>query len=124
MIDSKVLLADLKRELSALESDLTERAEDVSTPWGAELRDEYERAKNRDRTGLSWIDWRNGEVAQAAVAWIIATVFIRFCEDNGLLLGAKRDSRFLAQPWIAAPGDGLERAVENESAYYTAAPTM
>lgn len=124
MIDSKALLADLKRELSALEADLTERAEDASTPWGAELRDEYERAKNRDRTGLSWIDWRNGEVAQAAVAWIIATVFIRFCEDNGLLLGAKRDSRFLAQPWIAAPGDGLERAVENESAYYTAAPTM
>lgn len=124
MIDSKALLADLKRELSALEADLTERAEDTSTPWGAELRDDYERAKNRDRTGLSWIDWRNGEVAQAAVAWIIASVFIRFCEDNGLLLGAKRDGRALPQPWIAAPGDGLERAVENESAFYTAAPTM
>lgn len=124
MIDSKALLADLKRELSALEADLTERAEDTSTPWGAELREEYERAKNRDRTGRSWIDWRNGEVAQAAVAWIIASVFIRFCEDNGLLLGAKQDGRALPQPWIAAPGDGLERAVENETAFYTATPTM
>ncbi|WP_449279176.1 BREX-2 system adenine-specific DNA-methyltransferase PglX [Leucobacter sp. GX0328] len=124
MIDSKALLADLKRELSALEADLTERAEDTSTPWGAELREDYERAKNHDRTGRSWIDWRNGEVAQAAVAWIIASVFIRFCEDNGLLLGAKRDGRALPQPWIAAPGDGLERAVENETAYYTATPTM
>lgn len=124
MIDSKALLADLKRELSALEADLTERAEDTTTPWGAELREDYERAKNRDRTGLSWIDWRNGEVAQAAVAWIIASVFIRFCEDNGLLLGAKRDGRALPQPWIAAPGDGLERAVENETAFYTATPTM
>ncbi|GAA2535807.1 BREX-2 system adenine-specific DNA-methyltransferase PglX [Microbacterium mitrae] len=124
MIDSKSLLSDLKRELSALEEDLTVLAENSGAPWGAELREEYDRAKDRDRTGLSWIDWRNGEVAQAAVAWIIATVFIRFCEDNRLLSGAKRDGRVLPQPWIAAPGDGLERAVENESAFYTATPTM
>lgn len=124
MIESKALLSDLKKELSALEADLTERAEDPSTDWGSQLREDYDRAKNRDRTGLSWIDWRGGEVSQAAVAWIIAAVFIRFCEDNGLLSGAKRDGKLLAQPWIAAPGDGLERAVENESAFYTAAPTM
>lgn len=124
MIESKALLSDLKKELSALEADLTERAEDPSTDWGALLRADYERAKNRDRTGLSWIDWRGGEVSQAAVAWIIAAVFIRFCEDNGLLSGAKRDGKLIAQPWIAAPGDGLERAVENESAFYTASPTM
>lgn len=124
MIESKALLSDLKKELSALEVDLTERAEDPSTDWGAQLREDYERAKNRDRTGLSWIDWRGGEVSQAAVAWIIAAVFIRFCEDNSLLSGAKRDGKLIAQPWIAAPGDGLERAVENESAFYTASPTM
>ncbi|WP_167349067.1 BREX-2 system adenine-specific DNA-methyltransferase PglX [Pseudoclavibacter helvolus] len=124
MIESKALLSDLKKELSALEADLTERAEDPSTDWGSQLREDYERAKNHDRTGLSWIDWRGGEVSQAAVAWIIAAVFIRFCEDNGLISGAKRDGKLLAQPWIAAPGDGLERAVENESAFYTAAPTM
>lgn len=124
MIESKALLSDLKKELSSLEADLTERAEDPSTDWGAQLREDYDRAKKRDRTGLSWIDWRGGEVSQAAVAWIIAAVFIRFCEDNGLLSGAKRDGKLIAQPWIAAPGDGLERAVENESAFYTAAPTM
>lgn len=124
MIESKALLSDLKKELSALEADLTERAEDPSTDWGSQLREDYERAKNRNRTGLSWIDWRGGEVSAAAVAWIIAAVFIRFCEDNDLISGAKRDGKLIAQPWIAAPGDGLERAVENESAFYTAAPTM
>ena len=124
MIDSAALLADLKRELKTLEADLRVRAEDSESVWGARLRDEYQRAQARERTGLAWIDWRDGEVAQAGVAWIIATVFIRFCEDNGLLVGATNGGRPVAQPWIAAPGDGLERAVENEAAFYAAAPTM
>ncbi|CAN3700452.1 hypothetical protein MMX123_00437 [Microbacterium sp. MM2322] len=124
MIDSAALLADLKRELKTLEADLRVRAEDVDSVWGARLRDEYQRAQARERTGLAWIDWRDGEVAQAGVAWIIATVFIRFCEDNGLLVGATNGGRPMAQPWIAAPGDGLERAVENEATFYAGAPTM
>jgi len=123
VIDSPLLLADLKRELKALESDLRARAEDASNPWGKRLRDEYDAAKRRERTGLAWIDWRDGEVSQAAVAWIIASVFIRFAEDNGLLAGAQRDARPVALPWIAAPGDGLERAVESEQAFYAASPT-
>ncbi|MDF2916038.1 MAG: hypothetical protein K0S70_255 [Microbacterium sp.] len=124
MIDSAALLDDLKRELKTLEADLRVRAEDRNSLWGARLRDEYQRAQAKERTGLSWIDWRNGEVAQAGVAWIIATVFVRFSEDNGLLIGATKDGRAVAQPWIAAPGDGLERAVENEAAFYAATPTM
>lgn len=124
MIDSAALLADLKRELKTLEADLRVRAEDHESPWGARLREEYERAQARERTGLAWIDWRDGQVAQAGVAWIIATVFIRFCEDNGLLAGATQGGRLVSQPWIAGTGDGLERAVENEAAFYAAAPTM
>ncbi|GAA4742177.1 BREX-2 system adenine-specific DNA-methyltransferase PglX [Amnibacterium soli] len=123
MIDSALLLADLKRELKSLEADLRVRAEDDADPWGARLRDEYETAKRRERTGLAWIEWRDGEVSQAAVAWILASVFIRFAEDNGLLEGAQRDGRPVALPWIAAPGEGIERAVENEQAYYAATPT-
>lgn len=124
MIDSAPLLADLKRELRALEADLRTRAEDESSEWGARLREEHRKAQARERTGLAWIEWRDGEVSQAAVAWIIATVFIRFAEDNRLLAGATLDGRPIALPWIAAPGDGLDRAVENESAFYAASPTM
>ncbi|MBN8207046.1 BREX-2 system adenine-specific DNA-methyltransferase PglX [Microbacterium esteraromaticum] len=123
MTDSAQLLIDLKRELKALEADLRVRAEDASSSWGASLREEYQQAHEHERTGRDWIGWRDGEVAQAGVAWIIACVFIRFCEDNGLLLGARKNGRVVAQPWIAAPGDGLERAVENEAAFYAAAPT-
>jgi len=124
MIDSAALLADLKRELRSLESDLRTRAEDESNPWGARLREEHRRAQARERTGMPWISWRDGEVSQAAVTWIIATVFIRFAEDNNLLNGAKRDGKPVPLPWIAAPGDGLDRAIENEVAFYATAPTM
>ncbi|PPH05308.1 hypothetical protein C5C44_04260 [Rathayibacter sp. AY1F6] len=124
MIDSALLLADLKRQLRLLEADLRARADDVDNPWGARLREEHDTATRRERTGLAWIAWRDGEIAQAAVSWILASVFIRFAEDNGLLADAQRNDRPIAQPWFAAPGEGLDRAVENEAAFYAASPTM
>ncbi|MDT0208996.1 BREX-2 system adenine-specific DNA-methyltransferase PglX [Curtobacterium sp. BRD11] len=123
MINSAALLADLQRQLKLLQADLTLRAEDVAEPWGTRLRDEYRRASAQERTGQSWVDWRDGEVAQAAVAWILACVFIRFAEDNGLLAGASRNGKPVSLPWLAGPDDGLDRAVENESAFYAATPT-
>lgn len=123
MIASAALLADLKRQLKILQDDLRASAEDQSSAWGAQLREEYRRAQARERTGLSWIEWREGEVAQAAVAWILACVFVRFAEDNGLLAGATRDGASVPMPWLAGPGDGLERAVENEAAFYAKSPT-
>ncbi|MGK0716484.1 BREX-2 system adenine-specific DNA-methyltransferase PglX [Leucobacter sp. W1153] len=123
MIDSALLLSDLKRELKVIEADLRVRAENANDRWGVRLREEHAQAQRRDRTGLAWIAWRDGEVSQAAVAWIIATVFIRFAEDNDLLRGAKKSGQPVPLPWIAAPGDGLERAVENEQAFYALTPT-
>lgn len=123
MIDSAQLLADLKGQLKLLEADLTARADDVTNEWGAALRTEHANAKARERTGLPWIDWRNGQIAQAAVAWILATVFIRFAEDNDLLEGVAVDGARVALPWFAGPGDRLERAVEHQSAYFTTNPT-
>ncbi|KQS08324.1 hypothetical protein ASG04_14560 [Curtobacterium sp. Leaf183] len=123
MIDSAALLADLQRQLKLLQTDLTLRAEDEADAWGTRLRDEHRRASARERTGKSWIDWRDGEVAQAAVTWILACVFIRFAEDNDLLAGAKRDGTQVSLPWLAGPDDGLDRAVENEAAFYAATPT-
>ncbi|WP_219813883.1 BREX-2 system adenine-specific DNA-methyltransferase PglX [Rathayibacter sp. AY1D1] len=124
MIDSALLLADLKLQLKLLDADLRTRADDADNPWGARLREEHGTATRRERTGIAWIAWRDGEVAQAAVSWILASVFIRFAEDNGLLAGAQRNDRPIAQPWFAAPGEGLDRAVENEAAFYAASPTM
>lgn len=125
MISSSDLLADLKRQLAALERDLRSQSEDADVPWAAQLRAEHTRATERERTALTWSQWRDGEVSQAAVAWIIASTFVRFCEDNHLLDGHHGvDARFGSSPvWIAGPvdshgNDRTARAVENQQAHY------
>lgn len=123
MINSSALLADLKGQLKHLQADLKQRAEDSSNSWGARLKEEYAEALRRERTGWSWVDWRDNEVDQAAVAWIISTTFLRFCEDNDLLAGAKIDGLPTAVGWIAGPGDRVQRAEENLTAYFRDNPT-
>lgn len=123
MIDSSALLADLKGQLKLLQADLKQRAEDSSNAWGARLKEEYAEALRRERTGWSWVDWRDNEVDQAAVAWIVSTTFLRFCEDNDLLAGAKIDGLPTAVGWIAGPGDRVQRAEENLTAYFRDNPT-
>lgn len=118
MITSSALLADLKAQLRVLQADLKERADDPTTEWGAALQREHAEALRRERTGLSWTAWRDNEVDQAAVAWIVATTFVRFCEDNDLLAGATLDGLPVPVGWIAGPGDRAARARENQTAYF------
>ena len=79
------LTADLRKQVTAAEADLRARSERADLPWAVALRAEYDAAFAAGRTGLSWSEWRDGEIAQAAVAWVLATVFVRFCEDNDLV---------------------------------------
>jgi len=97
------LITDLQRMLKLVEEDLRTRTEDTS--WGRSLQAEYQAAFERGRTGLTWTEWREGEVAQVAVAWVLATVFVRFCEDNHLLDGV----------WIAGSGDRRRIALDDEA---------
>ena len=123
MIDSSALLTDLKVQLKLLQADLKQRAEDPASSWGARLKEEYAEAFRRERTGWSWVEWRDNEVDQAAVAWIVATTFLRFCEDNDLLAGAKIEGLPTAVGWIGGPGDRVQRAEENLTAYFREHPT-
>lgn len=123
MIVSSALLADLKGQLRILQTDLKERAEDPTNSWGVRLKEEYAEALGRERTGWSWVNWRDNEVDQAAVAWIVSSTFLRFCEDNDLLAGAKIDGLPTAIGWIAGPGDRVHRAEENLTAYFRENPT-
>jgi hypothetical protein len=107
------LVRDLQRRVRVLEGDLRASSDDPASLWGASLRREHARAVSRGRTGLSWSVWRDGEVAQAAVAWVLATVFVRFCEDNDLIGGV----------WLSGPGDRLSRAVDAETAFYQGDPS-
>ena len=112
MVDRSALVAALKMKLARVEADLRARSDDPALPWARGLRAEYEAARVAGRTALSWSVWRDGEVALAGVAWVLGTVFVRFCEDNGLL----------DRVWIAAPGRRQLEATDAETAFYQADP--
>ena len=112
MIDSTILLTDLRRRLRLLERDLAERADDVPAMEDS-LAGEYRTARDVGRTGDSFGAWRSAELTQTAVAWLLSCVFVRFAEDNGLL----------ATPLIGGPGDRTAAAEARQTAYFRAHPT-
>ncbi|MEY9215309.1 BREX-2 system adenine-specific DNA-methyltransferase PglX [Thermobifida halotolerans] len=106
MVNHASLLEDLKKQVRVLEDDLRERSEDpeavnehTGEPFRDELKREYHRAFEAERTAATYGAWRDERVTQAAVAWVLATVFVRFCEDN----------RLLEHPFIAGPRDETGR---------------
>jgi hypothetical protein len=110
VVDHAKLLKDLQKQVRLLETDLRERGEDPTAIKGAGpngdpetfdayLKREYQRARDAERTATTEGEWREGQITQAAVAWVLSTVFLRFCEDNGLL----------EQPFIAGPKDERDR---------------
>jgi hypothetical protein len=106
------LVKDLQGQLKKVTTDLRERSEQSDDQWAQQLRAEYDAARDRGRTALTWTEWRDGEIDLAAVAWILATVFIRFCEDNQLIDG----------PWITGQGPRHAQAADNETAFYKQDP--
>src|SRR5699024_11205254 len=53
------------------------------------------------------------QLTQAAVGWVLTSVFVRFCEDNDLLGQHKR--------WISGTdADGRRRAVEEQDRFFSA----
>ncbi|MEV5048449.1 BREX-2 system adenine-specific DNA-methyltransferase PglX [Streptomyces griseoincarnatus] len=60
---------------------------------------EHEEAFKLGRTNDSWASWLygtpqvSGRVTQVAVAWVLGTVFVRFCEDN----------RLIPEPYLTGP---------------------
>ncbi|MGW1615625.1 BREX-2 system adenine-specific DNA-methyltransferase PglX [Streptomyces sp. NPDC002285] len=99
MIDRKALLEDLKQQVKAVETDLGKQVKVVAE--GERLRAEYDRARKLGRTAATWNSWLDDRVTQVAVAWVLGTVFVRFCEDNGLI----------PEPYLTAPeGDRRDLA--------------
>lgn len=59
----------LRRQVTALEEDLRARSAlpDTDTFW----RDRHAQAVTAGRTGVSYLEWRDDRVTQAAVAWAL-----------------------------------------------------
>ncbi|MGQ4360777.1 BREX-2 system adenine-specific DNA-methyltransferase PglX [Streptomyces sp. SAS_272] len=107
MIDRKALLNDLKQQVKAVETDLGRQVK-VLADVGARLRAEYDQARKLGRTAATWTSWLDERVTQVAVAWVLGTVFVRFCEDN----------RLIPEPYLTGPdGDRRELAESRYDAY-------
>lgn len=94
MIDRKALLEDLKHQVKAAEADLAKQVKALSET-GERLRAEYDQARKLGRTAATWASWLDERITQVAVAWVLGTVFVRFCEDN----------RLIPEPYLTAPDD-------------------
>ena len=108
MIHRAVLLSDLQKLLQKLEADLLERSESTEVPEvGGQLRAGVRGGEEADRTAQSFEEWRSDAITQAAAAWVLSCVFVRFLEDNPLSTRPK-----IAGPGeTAAAGPGRARAV-------------
>ncbi len=111
MIEAPRLLADCQRLVRTLEDDLRERLTEHPDLDGP-VRAEYEKAKERGRTGQSYTAWRDEYLTQVAVHWVLAAVFLRFLEDNGLL----------PEPLISGPGARLAEARDRQERFFTRQP--
>ncbi|EFV90416.1 DNA methylase, partial [Dietzia cinnamea P4] len=79
----------------------------------AEWKATHAALKESQRTGATWADWQEDQLTQAAVGWVLTSVFVRFCEDNDLLGAHKR--------WISGPdADGRRRAVDEQDRFFSA----
>jgi hypothetical protein len=103
----------LQGQVRALVEDLRVRVASDDELRG-DLRREYDLAGQAQRVGGGFDAWLEGVLDQAAVAWVLGSVFVRFCEDNRLV-----------QPrWIGGPEDwaSVSQAVQARQAYVIANP--
>ena len=112
MINRQELLSDLRRQLRLLERDLAARADSVPK-MAAALEAEYQAARAAERTAATFRVWRADELTQAAVAWLLGAVFVRFIEDNGLI----------DEPLISGPNRAIDRAEDRQLRYFRSHPT-
>ena len=90
MISPKPLLTDLQKWVTQFENDLRQRCSEVPE-LDASLNADWKKAKDSKRTAQAYEVWRDGQLTQSAVGWVLGCVFVRFLEDNQLL----------DRPWIA-----------------------
>ncbi|MCG3041808.1 BREX-2 system adenine-specific DNA-methyltransferase PglX [Streptomyces sp. S1A] len=92
-----------------------ERAERVRAAQAVagRLRDEYDQAFGIGRTGATWSQWLGERVTQVAVAWVLGTVFVRFCEDN----------RLIPEPYVTGPDADRRELAEARYDHYVETDT-
>ncbi|ROO83042.1 hypothetical protein EDD29_0531 [Actinocorallia herbida] len=108
----RTLVSDLRKQVTALVDDLRATS-DTDEALRSRLTTEHQRARTAQRIAVNYTDWREDRLTQIAVAWVLGTVFVRYCEDNELI----------DQPWISGPGDRLADAEDHHAHYFRENPS-
>lgn len=117
MINAKELLSDLQRLLPKIEGDIL-RYSEKHKELAEHLQSQYHQTREAGRTAEHFVAWREAQITQAAVAWVLTCVFLRFLEDNQLL-----DEPMLAGPVEREDGSKpLQLAKECITAYFNENP--
>ncbi|MBO0801655.1 MAG: BREX-2 system adenine-specific DNA-methyltransferase PglX [Nocardiopsaceae bacterium] len=101
------LLKALQKQVALLEEDLRPRG--LEDP---RLKVEWRAARSAERTAATFETWLGERATQVAVAWVLSSVFVRFCEDNDLI----------EYPFITGPGDRDDLARDLQQKFYEARP--
>lgn len=112
-LDLGRLQTDLAKLVRLLHDDLRKRC-DAIAEVDQELQADYAQARRAERTSESFAAWREVYLDQVAAAWVIASLFIRFLEDNA----------FLDEIWLAGQGPRRAEADERHSAFFQAHPEL
>lgn len=119
VINRADLLKNLQSLLPHIEKDILAYSE-ANAELSEHLQSEYRAAVKAERTAEHFVSWRAAQITQAAVAWVLTCVFVRFLEDNGLLT-----EPVLAGPVRDAQGrNALQQAKECMVAYFNENPTF
>lgn len=112
MIDAKRLLSDCQALVRQLEADLRDEF-DERPEIQAALKREHHEATVAKRTRRSAEEWTAERITQAAAAWVLGCVFVRFLEDTGLVETAR----------LSGPGERLRQAREQQTEYFHRQPS-
>ena len=112
MIDSSALLTDGQRSVLGLVDDLRRRSE-ADEAVRVSVRGMFSQAMAAGRTDKAYEEWLEDLLAQVAVDWVLASVFVRFCEDNGLI----------DTPLLSGPGARFDVARDHRAEFFADNPT-
>lgn len=111
MVQIKTLLPELRKLVGELAEDLLARStSDAKINSG--LKEAFQQIEKGGRTAQAFEVWREDYLDQVAVAWVLACVFVRFMEDNGLI----------DECWLAGVGERRRLAEDMHELFFRKHP--
>lgn len=111
MVQIKTLLPELRNLVGELAEDLLARSTS-DAKINAGLKEAFQQIEKGGRTAQAFEVWREDYLDQVAMAWVLACVFVRFMEDNGLI----------DECWLAGEGERRRLAEDTHELFFRKNP--